>query len=281
MRGCPDGDLCCGIECLQGIVDGVSRGQRSRDLDCAQALEVVERLRRHALLDVHEVRQLNHGAVAAAHVDIADVGWRGAIDRRHLHDHIVLFAVALETGYLAAAEHGFQRAADVVDVHADVTQFVAIDLHSHFRRIQSQIGLQVLCAGELANFFQETLDDTAQLRVRDLRHDDVLDGGRTEALTQRRRIDGEDLGAGDGCKLGTQFFSDLLLRLLALFPWFQAQHRVAIHDGREASNGRVGKRLGHLAVYLLDGLHLVASVDRRRTLRRGDCAKDDAAILDR
>ncbi|MEF8756593.1 MAG: hypothetical protein V5B60_22080 [Accumulibacter sp.] len=39
---------------------------------------------------------------------------RGA-RRRHLHDHVVLLAVALEARDLATAEHGLQRAADGLD----------------------------------------------------------------------------------------------------------------------------------------------------------------------
>ena len=67
-------------------------------------------------------------AVARAHVDVADVGRRRAVERRHLHDHVVLLAVALEARDLAAAEHRLERAPDGVDVDADVAELVAIDV---------------------------------------------------------------------------------------------------------------------------------------------------------
>ncbi len=129
---------------------------------------MIERLRRDAFADVDEVRQLHHAAVAGAHIGVADVGGRRAVERRDLHDHVVLLAVLLEAGDLTAAQHRLQRAADGVDADADVGELVAIDVHAHFRRIEPEVDLQVLHAGILAHLLEEAVDGALQLGVRDL-----------------------------------------------------------------------------------------------------------------
>ena len=131
---------------LQRLVDRVARRQRAGDLDRAQPVEVVERLRRDAFAHVDEVGQLHHAAVARAHVGVADVGRRRAVERRDLHDHVVLLAVALEARDLAAAQHRLQRAADGVDGDADVGELVAVDVDAHLGRVEPQVDLQVLHA---------------------------------------------------------------------------------------------------------------------------------------
>ena len=127
---------------------------------------MVERLRRDALAHVDQVGELHHAAVARAHVDVADVRGRGAVDGRHLHDHVVLLALALEARDLAAAEHRLQRAADGLDVDADVAQLVAVDVDAHLGRVEAQVDLQVLHAGDLARLVEEAVDDPLQLGVR-------------------------------------------------------------------------------------------------------------------
>ena len=67
----------------------------------------------------------------------------------------------------------------------------------------------------------------------------------------------------------------------ALLPRLQPQDRVAVDHGREAGEGGEGGGLGHRRVELLDRPHHVAGELRRRSLRRGHDAEDDAAVLDR
>jgi hypothetical protein len=66
-----------------------------------------------------------------------------AIGVGDLDDHVVLLALALEARHLATAEHGFERAADGLDLHAGVHRLVAIDDHRQFGLVQLEIGIDV------------------------------------------------------------------------------------------------------------------------------------------
>ena len=201
---------------------------------------MVERLRRDALAHVDQVRQLDHAAVARAHVAVADVAGGGTIDRRHLHDHVVLLAVLLEARHLAAAEHGLQRAADRVDRGADVGELVAVDGHAQLGRVEAKVRLQVLDARILARLVEKAIDHALQLRVRHLRHDHVFDRRRAKRLAQRRRIDRERERAGNRPQLRPQLVGDLLLPLGALLPGLQSQHRDAVDHRRESGDRDIG-----------------------------------------
>jgi hypothetical protein len=115
---------------------------------------VVEFARADRLVDGHQIGQRNHAAILGANEDVADVVRRCAIGVGHLDDHVVLLAVALEAGHLAAAEHGFQRPADGLDLHAGIHRLVAIDDHRQFGLVQLEIGIDVGEARILRHLFE-------------------------------------------------------------------------------------------------------------------------------
>jgi hypothetical protein len=61
----------------------------------------------------------NHLPVSGAHEDAARSSGVLRSPAADLHDDVILLAVLLEARHLPAAEHGFQRAADGVDVDAN------------------------------------------------------------------------------------------------------------------------------------------------------------------
>ena len=220
-------------------------------------------------------------AVASAHVAVADVGRRRAVDRRDLHDHVVLLAFPLEARDLTTAEHRLQRPANRFHGDANIGKLVAVDRDADFGRVESQIDLQVLDAGILARFVEKAIDDPLQLGIRHLRHYHVFDRRRAEELAERRRIDGERERPGDRHDLRPHFVGDLLLLLRPLLPRLQPQDRVAVDHRRKPRDGGVRGCLGNLRKHLLDRLDLVRRVLRRRALRRGHQREHDPAILDR
>src|SRR4029079_12365545 len=111
--------------------------------------------------------------------------------------------------------------------------------------------------------------------------DDVLDGRRAERLPERRRVDRERQRTRNGGEFRTQLVGDLALLLRSLFPGLQAQDGDTVGDGGKARDRRPGGGLGQLRVELLDRLDLLGGVLRRRTLRGGHDAEDDAPVLQR
>jgi hypothetical protein len=68
-------------------------------------------------------------ALPAAHIDAPEVVRVLAVEIGYLHDHVVLLALALEAGHLAAAEQGLERAAKRINLDANGSCLVAV--HSH------------------------------------------------------------------------------------------------------------------------------------------------------
>jgi hypothetical protein len=70
--------------------------------------------------------------------------------RRHLHDDVVLLAVALVAGDLAAAQHGLHRAATASTDTPRSSPALAVDLHLQFGLVQTQVAVGLHDAGVLA-----------------------------------------------------------------------------------------------------------------------------------
>ena len=121
------------------ILDRIAGAEIGVDARSAQFVEVVQAARRDRLANAEQVGKLDHFIVAAAHIDVGNVVRIRAIDIRHLDDHVVLFAILLETRDLAAAQHGFKRSADRFDVGADVGDLVAVDCNFELGFVEAQV----------------------------------------------------------------------------------------------------------------------------------------------
>src|SRR5690606_27176536 len=126
--------------------------------------------------DLNEVHQLHHAAVTRTHVDIVDVRRRGAILALDLNNDVVLFATVAETRDLAPAQHGFQCAPHFAHIDAHVGQLVAVHTYLQFRRVQSQVGVEVLQTGVIGQPVHQQLHHGGHFRVRSLAHDHEVDG---------------------------------------------------------------------------------------------------------
>ncbi|MNV04264.1 hypothetical protein D3C71_945550 [compost metagenome] len=115
------------------LAERIARGQAGGDGDRAQPVEAVEVARLGHFTEGDQVGQRHQLAVAGAHADGGQVGGRGAPVATGLDQHVVLLAVVDEGGDAARAHHGFQRAADGGDRHAQVGRTLAIDVDPHLR----------------------------------------------------------------------------------------------------------------------------------------------------
>ncbi|MDT4849722.1 hypothetical protein FQZ97_838500 [compost metagenome] len=157
---------------------------------------------RHGLAYLDQVGQLHHAVVAPAHVDAVEVLRVAAVDVGQLHQHVVLLAVLLEAGHLAAAEQAFQAAADGGDVGAHRHRLFAVDRDLELRRVELEVAVQAFQPRVVAHPRHQLVDVLLQLAV--------LQGGANHevhrlvarALPQRRAVDREGAHAGDVAQLG-------------------------------------------------------------------------------
>ena len=127
---------------------------------------MIQLARRHVFAHGDEVRQLDHLAVAAAHVDVRQVVGVAAIHVGDLQLDVVLLGIAFEARHLAAAEHRFERAADLDDAGADRGDFVAIHVHLQFGLVELQIGVGVHQRGIVGEADEDLRDVLIELLIR-------------------------------------------------------------------------------------------------------------------
>ena len=127
---------------------------------------MVQLLRRHRLLYAHQIGQGDHGVAAPAHIDAAQIFGVAAVDVGDLHDHVVLLALAFETGDLASAEQGLERASQGLHLDADRRRLVAVDVHFELRRVELEIGIDIDQARIISGLVQHLIDHDLQLGIR-------------------------------------------------------------------------------------------------------------------
>ncbi len=135
---------------------------------------MVELLGRDGFLDVDQVGQLHHLAVAAAHEDVGQVAGRAAVGILDLHDHVVLLRAALETGDVATAQHRLQGSADRGDVAADRGDLVAVQRYLQLRLVELEIAVGINQLRVLGDLRHQLLHGGAQfLPAAHTLHDEV------------------------------------------------------------------------------------------------------------
>ena len=169
----------------QRIALGESGREVGVDGGGSNALKVSNAARAHTFANGDQIGQRHHVASAISHVDFADALGRIATIARHLHDHVILFAVLLEARHQTTSEHGLQRAPDDIHVRSHVLHFVAIDAHPQLRRIHAQIGIDIDEAGVLLHLSLHALHEALHLFVRHGGKNHELNRFRARALPQR------------------------------------------------------------------------------------------------
>ena len=221
---------------------------------------MVELLRRHRLLDVHQVRQRDHGVAAPAHIDAAQIFGVAAVDVGDLHDHVVLLALALEAGDLAAAEQGLERASQGLDFDADGRSLVAVDVHFELRRVELEIGIDIDEARIVGGLVQHLVDHDLQLGIGPRGLDHHLDRLVAYALSERRRAARKGDDAGDRHHLRCEFGGDLLLGAGALIPRLELQECGSLRHGGPAGDHEIALGFRNLGEDLLELLGVAVGV---------------------
>ncbi|MDT4848261.1 hypothetical protein FQZ97_823480 [compost metagenome] len=206
------------LQIIQGLAQGVAGADVGGDRHRAQLVEMVELPRRHGFPHFDQVGQLHHAVVAAAHIDAVEVVGVAAVDVGQLHQHVVLLAVLLEAGHLAAAEQAFQATADGGDVGAHGHRLFAVDRDLQLRRVELEVAVQALQCRIVAHPFHQLVDVGLQLAVLQRRADHEVHRLVAGALPKRRPVDGEGTHAGDVTQFGQEFVANLELAALAGVP---------------------------------------------------------------
>src|SRR5262249_47227398 len=163
--------------------------------------------------------QARHGvqryqrAVARAHVQQRQGRRIVLVAGIQLEDHPILVAGRVDRRYLALTVGVVEGVLDLLRGDAQRGSFVAVDVDHHLRIGDLQIAgdiREARKAGEL--LLDEGHPVEELLGVRILRGVLVLGLGKLTADTYRRYVLQEDLQAGNGRKLGTEFLDDFLRR---------------------------------------------------------------------
>ena len=147
-----------------------------------------------------------------------EVARRGAVRGPHLDDDVVLLALALEAGDLAAAQHGLDRVADGLDVDAHQRRLLAVDLDVELGLVELEVGVEVDEPRVLARGGQELVHALLQHVVGLGGLEDELDRLVDRALAERGRVGREGEQARDAGDHGRQLAHDLLLLDRPLVP---------------------------------------------------------------
>ena len=265
---------------VDGILDGVARGEVGVDARSPQFVEVIETARCHRLAHAEQVGELHHFIVPAAHINVGNVFGIGPIHVRHLHDDVVLLAILLESRDLTSAEHGLKSPPNRFDIRADVGNLVAVDGDLEFGLVQPQVRIHVRQAGIFCGLGHQAVDVLLQLLKGRRGHDDELQG-LVAALAERRQIDRKRVHAGEIAELRSQVTRDFLLAAGPLFPVFESQDHTPVRNGGKADDGVVAHHFRNLLVDFLDLPHVFRSVGDRRAFRSGHDAKNDSPVFER
>ena len=144
---------------------------------------------------------------------------------RDLHDNVVLLAILFEAGHQTATEHGLQRAANDVDVGADVEHLVAIDANAQLWRVHAQIGVDVLGSRGSSASVLHGAHEALHLLVRHRGEDDKFNRLRAGSA----RANPAATGRPDACNTPN----------FGISPW---RHRPASGCGRSSPSGAAVSR---------------------------------------
>ena len=201
-----------GFQKFQCFAQAVTRRQVGTDRGRTQLAEMVQFLGRHCLRDIHQVAQLHHLAIGAANIDVAYVGGLFAILVPQLHDHIILFGAALETGDFATAEQSLQCTTDRLHVTADGGSLVPVHDHLDLRLVQLEVDIESNEPAVGARFIHQPVDDLLKFVIRTAGLDNDFHGLVDRALSQRGRVHRKRNHARYAAiKLAGQFPGDILL----------------------------------------------------------------------
>jgi len=198
-----------------------------------------------------------------------------AIALLHLRDHLVGTAVQAEIVDVAAPQQRGEGAADIAHLQAELRRLAALDLDGRLRQVDLEVAVQEDEHAALEGRLQELLRHVVEARERLGRADHELHG-QAEAAGQRRRLEGDDLGAGDLSKLLLQHRLQLVGGARALVPRLEdnAGDRLAGHVELE---DMIHLRIGGEGLIDLPGVEL--PLLERGVRGRGRQRDHDALIL--
>ena len=190
-------------------------------------LEAVQRARLGGLLHVGERGELHEFSTGAAHVKILELRGIQPLGAADLRDNFVAAALDAEAVHKIAAEHGAEIRADLLKVHAERRDLVAIEHHLGPRHVVFQIRIGKHEHAARVCLGHELVRKPEQLARLGSGGDHKLQR-ELSAARKRRRRGRDDAHAGNRAELSERLGEDLLGGPFPLAP------RLHAHAGNSA-----------------------------------------------
>src|SRR5579884_443930 len=220
-------------------------------LDRAEQIVVRDDRRRFAQHRACQAGERHHPAGLGAHVEILQRIERRPVRVFGLHVHAIRAIQIIEIVYVERAEVGLHRAEDVVQRHADVLGFLAIDVNLILRGVDAERRENVTQVRILIAQPHESVSGLHQRRqtgVAPVLEFELEAAEITDAL-DRRRIEREDLRARNAEKLHLHALEHRVERVRtasALRPGFEPRERdAAIGTAAGEAEPRYVEQRGH------------------------------------